>query len=294
MELFDNKLLVLALFFLAFFVVYKILHSDNETENMELTLAPEDQVVTTSEPITTSFNIPEDVNTVTTTQVPVTTPFSMPDLETTTMAPVTTEYSMPDLTTFAPTTTFEPTTTTFAPTTTFEPTTTTFAPTTTFEPTTTTFAPTTTFEPTTTTFAPTTTFEPTTTTFEPTTTTFAPTTTFVPTFEPTGAPLTTQAEIAPQPYEMDYLKDQRLNAYDLLPKKDSEDIYADLKPDSKLNQNFLQNRWSLGIDVSKPKRGFINDLRGAPANPTPLTMVSPFQQPTQFPDLYRKTLGEVS
>ena len=122
----------------------------------------------------------------------------------------------------------------------------------------------------------------------------APLYTTTPDSTTTLATTTPDSTFAPGLSPTPYTAGSSLNPYDLIPQKMSEDIYVDLKPDPNLDQQFLQNRWSLGIDVSKPKRGFINDLRGAPANPTPLSVISPFQQPTQFPDLYRKSLCEIS
>lgn len=83
-----------------------------------------------------------------------------------------------------------------------------------------------------------------------------------------------------------------LNPSELIPKTKDAELYADLKPDPKMDQNFLQNRWSLGIDVSKPKRGYSNDLRGNVY--PPITMSWIFNAPTTFPDLHRKSLAEVS
>ena len=83
-----------------------------------------------------------------------------------------------------------------------------------------------------------------------------------------------------------------LNPTELIPKTPDTELYAGIVTDPKLNQNFLQNRWSLGIDVSKPKRGYINDLRGQAMNPITVTPI--FGQPTIFPDLYNRTLAEIS
>ena len=83
----------------------------------------------------------------------------------------------------------------------------------------------------------------------------------------------------------------QLHPQDLIPKPDGPELYSGLKPDAALNQNFLQNAWSIGIDVTKPKRGYINDLRGARPNPVGSFV---WQNPTQFPDLYNKNLGDVS
>jgi hypothetical protein len=84
-----------------------------------------------------------------------------------------------------------------------------------------------------------------------------------------------------------------LNGNDLIPPPDKPELYGDLVPDARLNQNFLQNRFSLGIDVSAPKRNFSNDLRGSPQNPIPLTQISPFGMPSILPDIYRRSLSDV-
>lgn len=99
---------------------------------------------------------------------------------------------------------------------------------------------------------------------------------------------------APEPTDLDELFGKRgfVDPSDLIPKVQDAELYGGLAPDPNLAQNFLQNRWSMGIDVSKPKRGFMNDLRGMKYVP-PVATVSPWQQPTQFPDLYRKSLGDI-
>jgi hypothetical protein len=84
-----------------------------------------------------------------------------------------------------------------------------------------------------------------------------------------------------------------LDPSELIPKVADSELYAGLKPDPKLNQSFLQNRWSLGIDVSKPKRGFVNDLRGAPAPPS-ISIVSPWGNSSTLPDLQRRSIADVS
>ncbi len=99
---------------------------------------------------------------------------------------------------------------------------------------------------------------------------------------------------APEPVDLDSMFGRRsqIDPADLIPKVQDAELYGGIQPDPKLNQNFLQNRWSYGIDVSKPKRGFINDLRGAPSAPS-IAVISPFNQPTQMMDLYRKSLAEI-
>jgi len=99
---------------------------------------------------------------------------------------------------------------------------------------------------------------------------------------------------APEPTDLEALFGKRdvLDPSDLIPKVQDAELYGGIVPDASMNNQFLTNRWSMGIDVSKNSRNFINDLRGAYANP--LATVSPWQNPTQFPDLYRKSLGEIS
>lgn len=99
---------------------------------------------------------------------------------------------------------------------------------------------------------------------------------------------------APEPTDLDSMFGRRaaMDPADLIPKTQDAELYGGLKPDPKLNQNFLQNRWSLGISVDTPKRNPINDLRGAA--PNPISIVSPFLNITQFPDLYRKSLADIT
>jgi len=86
----------------------------------------------------------------------------------------------------------------------------------------------------------------------------------------------------------------QLSPQELLPPPPSPDIYGDLQPDENLAQNFLQNRWSLGLDVSNSKKHYINDLRGCPDNVAPYITVSPFMQPTSFPTLHRRNIKDVA
>jgi hypothetical protein len=103
-----------------------------------------------------------------------------------------------------------------------------------------------------------------------------------------------QLTFAPEPTDLDSMFSRRgyTDPADLIPKNPDATLYGGFQPDPKLNQNFLQNRFSLGIDASVGSKIYINDLRGSPA--VPLSVVSPWQQPTVFPDLMRKGLGEVS
>lgn len=98
-----------------------------------------------------------------------------------------------------------------------------------------------------------------------------------------------------QAVDPDFLFGRRtaLDPAELIPKVADSELYAGLKPDPKLNQSFLQNRWSLGIDVSKPKRGFVNDLRGSPAPPS-ISIVSPWGNSSTLPDLQRRSLADIS
>ena len=107
MQLFENKLMVLTLFLLAFFVVFKIMNVCNEQEDMEYTETPtlELPMVEDTTPVPQD-NIDNIDN--------IVTPYSMPTDLTTTAAPL---YSMPmDLTTGSPvSTTGAPVSTTGAP-----------------------------------------------------------------------------------------------------------------------------------------------------------------------------------
>ena len=101
---------------------------------------------------------------------------------------------------------------------------------------------------------------------------------------------------APEPTDLDAMFGKRgfVEPSDLIPKVSQDaELYGGFVPDPKNSQNFLTNRWSLGIDVSKPKKGFVNDLRGIPFPPK-LSSLGPFGEVTQFPDLYRKGLGDIT
>jgi hypothetical protein len=100
---------------------------------------------------------------------------------------------------------------------------------------------------------------------------------------------------APAPSDLDAMFGRRgnLDPTDLIPKVQDAELYAGIKPDPKLNQNFLQNRWSLGIMTDKNSYNMVNDLRGAPP-PPPMSITGVFNQPVKFPDLYRRSLADIS
>jgi len=100
---------------------------------------------------------------------------------------------------------------------------------------------------------------------------------------------------APEPTDLEAMFGRRgyVEPADLIPKTTDAELYAGLVPDPNLNQNFLQNPWSMGIDTSIGKFNAIQDLRGLPYPPT-LSIVSPWQNPTKFPDLYRKSWNDVT
>ena len=60
-------------------------------------------------------------------------------------------------------------------------------------------------------------------------------------------------------------------------------MYGGFQPDPKLNQNFLQNQWSMGIDASVASKNYVNDLRGLPYAPAMNTAISPWNLPTHTP-----------
>lgn len=99
---------------------------------------------------------------------------------------------------------------------------------------------------------------------------------------------------AAEPTDLESLFGRRgaMNPADLIVKNQDAELYGGIQPDPKMNQNFLMNRFSMGIDVSKPKKGtIVNDLRGAP--PPPAIMSAIWNAPTVMPDLYRKSLADV-
>ena len=86
--------------------------------------------------------------------------------------------------------------------------------------------------------------------------------------------------------------EQKLITQNLVPKLDKDvDLFSQFKPDAKYDQAFLQNRFSAGIDASTTSRHYVNDMRGG--LPVPFATAESFNNPTQFPDLYRKGLGDV-
>lgn len=115
-----------------------------------------------------------------------------------------------------------------------------------------------------------------------------------PTESSTGSIPITQNGFEAMPLDLDDLFGRRetLSPSDLLPKNDDADLFADVKADPEFDKSFLQNRWLYGIDVSTSKRHYSNDLRGAPP-PVPIVNVSPFNQPTQFPDQYSRSIKDV-
>ena len=110
----------------------------------------------------------------------------------------------------------------------------------------------------------------------------------------TPAPSVTPTGFSALPMDYDALFDRRgeLSAADLLPKNAEAELFADVKADPEFDKSFLQNRWLSGIDVSTSKRGFTNDLRGAPP-PVTIVTVSPFNQPTQFRDQYARSIKDI-
>lgn len=86
--------------------------------------------------------------------------------------------------------------------------------------------------------------------------------------------------------------DHDIYPVDLVPKLNKDaDLFAQFKTDPKYDQNFLQNRFSAGLDASTTTKRYVNDLRGG--LPVPFATTESFNNPTQFPDLWRKGLGDV-
>ncbi len=98
-----------------------------------------------------------------------------------------------------------------------------------------------------------------------------------------------------QAVDPDFLFGRRtaLDPSELIPKTQSSELYAGLKPDPALSGNFLQNRFALGIDTSITKNTYVNDLRGAPALPS-VSIVSPWMNSSHTIDVLRKGLGDIS
>jgi hypothetical protein len=100
---------------------------------------------------------------------------------------------------------------------------------------------------------------------------------------------------APGATEVNNLFGQRnqVEPSELIPKVQDAELYGGLAPNPAMNQNFLNNRWSMGIDTSVGKFNYVNDIRGLPHAP-PMNVVAPWQNPTKLPDLYRKSLESVT
>ena len=116
-----------------------------------------------------------------------------------------------------------------------------------------------------------------------------------PTLTPSLVPTNVTATgFSAAPLDLDELFDQSgtLSAAELLPKNEEANIFADVKADPAFDKSFLSNRWLAGIDVSTAKRYYSNDLRGAPP-PVTVVTVSPFNQPTRFPDQYSRSIKDV-
>lgn len=101
---------------------------------------------------------------------------------------------------------------------------------------------------------------------------------------------------APTPVDMDALFDRKtsLDPSELIPKVQDSELYAGLQPDPRLNQNFLNNRWSLGIETSISKRNPVHDIRGVPPNPIAAGFTAIWNAPTILPDVHRKSICDVS
>ncbi len=98
-----------------------------------------------------------------------------------------------------------------------------------------------------------------------------------------------------QAVDPDFLFGRRaaLDPSELIPKTQSSELYAGLKPDPALSGDFLQNRFSMGIDTSISRGSYVNDLRGSAPAP-PVSILSPWNNSVKQLDVLRKTLGEVS
>jgi hypothetical protein len=84
-----------------------------------------------------------------------------------------------------------------------------------------------------------------------------------------------------------------LDPADLIPKTQDAELYGGLAPDPRMNQNFLTNRWSIGLDTSIGSFNSVQDLRGMPYLPS-MKIVSPWNLPSKMPDLYRKSLADIT
>ena len=84
----------------------------------------------------------------------------------------------------------------------------------------------------------------------------------------------------------------QINPADLIPKAPLPELYAGIKTDPSLDTNFTYGQYSVGITTKVGASDFSNDLRGSIA--IPLKIVSPWTQSTKQPDIYRKSLADIS
>lgn len=107
------------------------------------------------------------------------------------------------------------------------------------------------------------------------------------------------ANFYPDPVDVDsvfWTSRPNVDPRELYPTPDGGNVplFSDYNENPSLNKNFLQNRFSTGITTTKDTRKSNLDLRGAPSNTVPLSIVSPWNVPSVLPDFYRKTVGDVS
>lgn len=91
-----------------------------------------------------------------------------------------------------------------------------------------------------------------------------------------------------QPVDYDSIfKPASIQPSDLIPKFENE-LYPGMS--ANLDQNFMTNELQAGLPTSN-RRKFIDDIR--PIYPNPITVTTPFGNPTTFPDVSRRSLCDL-
>lgn len=97
-----------------------------------------------------------------------------------------------------------------------------------------------------------------------------------------------QEGLSVQPVDYDTLFNPKdIQPVDLIPKLDPA-LYPGVTAD--MDQNFLPNEIQAGLPTSN-RRKYIDDIR--PIMPNPITLTSPWGNPTTFPDITRRSICDL-
>jgi hypothetical protein len=91
-------------------------------------------------------------------------------------------------------------------------------------------------------------------------------------------------------YEQLFHRQNEICPKDLIPKPDPT-LYGDLTPDPGLDQSFLNSAWQAGLSTASTKRRYVQDIRGQ--TPNPISIVSPWSNPTSWPEPALKSLCDL-